>query len=201
VHFDGERWELATLTWSARSCKPARRKRVGGAYRDSSPCYRRERAALAKLSPFESQGLALECHIACPRKHAGLGVSVAEEASIFVSGTNAIRSPEKDNQRCDPGLVLTGRRNRSDRRRAESGQRPARRGAHPESRPQGVVDDRVAGYGQLIVDECHHLSAFSFEQVARCAKARLVAGPSATVARKTATIRSSSCTAARSATG
>jgi hypothetical protein len=49
---------------------------------------------------------------------------------------------------------------------------------------QGVVDDRVAGYGHLIVDECHHLSAHSFEQVAREAKARFVLGLSATVARK-----------------
>ena len=30
---------------------------------------------------------------------------------------------------------------------------------------KGVVDDRVADYGHLIVDECHHLSAHSFEQV------------------------------------
>ena len=49
---------------------------------------------------------------------------------------------------------------------------------------QGVVDDRVAGYGHLIVDECHHLSAHSFEQVARQARARFVLGLSATVARK-----------------
>lgn len=49
---------------------------------------------------------------------------------------------------------------------------------------KGVVDDRVADYGHVIVDECHHLSAFSFEQVARRAKARFVAGLSATVARK-----------------
>ena len=49
---------------------------------------------------------------------------------------------------------------------------------------KGVVDDRVAGYGHLIVDECHHLSAHSFEQVARRAKARHVLGLSATVARK-----------------
>ncbi len=49
---------------------------------------------------------------------------------------------------------------------------------------QGVVDDRVAAYGHLIVDECHHLSAHSFEQVARQAKARFVLGLSATVARK-----------------
>jgi superfamily II DNA or RNA helicase len=51
---------------------------------------------------------------------------------------------------------------------------------------KGVVDDRVAGYGHLIVDECHHLSAHSFEQVARLAKARFVLGLSATVARKDA---------------
>ncbi|GAA5481318.1 TOTE conflict system archaeo-eukaryotic primase domain-containing protein [Haloferula sargassicola] len=49
---------------------------------------------------------------------------------------------------------------------------------------KGVVDDRVADYGHLIVDECHHLSAQSFEQVARRTKARFVCGLSATVARK-----------------
>lgn len=49
---------------------------------------------------------------------------------------------------------------------------------------KGVVNDCVAEYGHLIVDECHHLSAHSFEQVARQAKARFVVGLSATVARK-----------------
>lgn len=49
---------------------------------------------------------------------------------------------------------------------------------------KGVVDDRVADYGHLVVDECHHLSAHSFEQVARQAKARFLLGLSATVARK-----------------
>jgi superfamily II DNA or RNA helicase len=49
---------------------------------------------------------------------------------------------------------------------------------------KGVVNDQVANYGHLIVDECHHLSARSFEQVARQAKARFVLGLSATVARK-----------------
>ncbi|MGJ5218771.1 TOTE conflict system archaeo-eukaryotic primase domain-containing protein [Bradyrhizobium oligotrophicum] len=48
----------------------------------------------------------------------------------------------------------------------------------------GIVDDLVAEYGQLIVDECHHLSAVSFEAVARRAKARFVLGLSATVTRK-----------------
>ena len=32
---------------------------------------------------------------------------------------------------------------------------------------RGEVDDLVAGYGHLVVDECHHLSAASFELVAR----------------------------------
>src|SRR5712691_39293 len=36
----------------------------------------------------------------------------------------------------------------------------------------GVVDDRIGDYGQVIVDECHHLSAHSFEQVVRRARAR-----------------------------
>ena len=49
---------------------------------------------------------------------------------------------------------------------------------------EGVVNDCVEQYGQLIVDECHHLSAHSFEQVARLAKARFVLGLSATVTRK-----------------
>lgn len=47
----------------------------------------------------------------------------------------------------------------------------------------GEVADLVADYGHLVVDECHHLSAMSFELVARRAKARFVLGLSATVAR------------------
>jgi very-short-patch-repair endonuclease len=49
---------------------------------------------------------------------------------------------------------------------------------------KGVVDDCIADYGHVIVDECHHLSAQSFEMVARRAKARFVTGLSATVNRK-----------------
>jgi superfamily II DNA or RNA helicase/very-short-patch-repair endonuclease len=49
---------------------------------------------------------------------------------------------------------------------------------------KGVVDDRVGDYGHLVVDECHHLSARSFELVASRAKAKFVVGLSATVARK-----------------
>jgi len=49
---------------------------------------------------------------------------------------------------------------------------------------KGVVDDCVGEYGHLVVDECHHLPAQSFEQVARRAKARFITGLSATVTRK-----------------
>jgi superfamily II DNA or RNA helicase len=49
---------------------------------------------------------------------------------------------------------------------------------------KGAVSDLVADYGHLVVDECHHLSAVSFETVARAAKAKYVLGLSATVTRK-----------------
>jgi len=49
---------------------------------------------------------------------------------------------------------------------------------------RGVVDDIVDQYGHLIVDECHHISARSFEIVARQSKARYITGLSATVTRK-----------------
>jgi superfamily II DNA or RNA helicase len=49
---------------------------------------------------------------------------------------------------------------------------------------KGEVDDIVGDYGHLVVDECHHLSAVSFELVARRTKARFVLGLSATVTRK-----------------
>ena len=47
-----------------------------------------------------------------------------------------------------------------------------------------VVDDVVANYGQLVVDECHHLSAVSFEAVARAFKGKYVLGLTATATRK-----------------
>jgi hypothetical protein len=49
---------------------------------------------------------------------------------------------------------------------------------------KGRVDDRIQAYGHVVVDECHHLSARSFEMVIRRAKARFVTGLSATVTRK-----------------
>lgn len=49
---------------------------------------------------------------------------------------------------------------------------------------KGIVDDIVSDYGHLIVDECHHVSARSFEIVARQSKAKYVTGLSATVMRK-----------------
>ena len=49
---------------------------------------------------------------------------------------------------------------------------------------RGAVSEMVRHYGQMIVDECHHLSALTFEQVARASRARFVAGLSATITRK-----------------
>jgi superfamily II DNA or RNA helicase len=51
----------------------------------------------------------------------------------------------------------------------------------------------VAEYGQVIIDECHHLSAFTFERVMRQVKARFVVGLTATPTRKDGIIRSSTC--------
>jgi len=49
---------------------------------------------------------------------------------------------------------------------------------------KNVVNDIVGEYGYLIVDECHHISAWSFESVVRQSKAKYVTGLSATVTRK-----------------
>jgi superfamily II DNA or RNA helicase len=49
---------------------------------------------------------------------------------------------------------------------------------------QGEADEWVTRYGQLVVDECHHLAAAGFEQVARRTRARYVLGLSATVERR-----------------
>jgi superfamily II DNA or RNA helicase len=47
-----------------------------------------------------------------------------------------------------------------------------------------AVKDFVAKYGQVIVDECHHISAFTFEQVMKQVKAKFVVGLTATPTRK-----------------
>ena len=49
---------------------------------------------------------------------------------------------------------------------------------------KGEVDEMVANYGQIIVDECHHIGAPSFEQVLRQARAKYVLGLTATPVRK-----------------
>jgi len=67
-----------------------------------------------------------------------------------------------------------------------------------KKRPSGMVDIAVMqslvrmenlvgfldGYGQIIVDECHHISAFSFESLLKQAKARYVLGLTATPIRR-----------------
>jgi superfamily II DNA or RNA helicase len=49
---------------------------------------------------------------------------------------------------------------------------------------KGEIKDMVAEYGQIIVDECHHIPAFTFEQVLKQAKAKYIAGLTATPIRK-----------------
>ena len=49
---------------------------------------------------------------------------------------------------------------------------------------KGVVADLIADYGHVIVDECHHIPAFSTEQIMRRAKAKYITGLSATLIRK-----------------
>ncbi len=47
-----------------------------------------------------------------------------------------------------------------------------------------IVDDIVAEYGHLIIDECHHLAPYSYEQVMKKVQARYVLGLTATLTRK-----------------
>jgi superfamily II DNA or RNA helicase len=46
------------------------------------------------------------------------------------------------------------------------------------------LGELLDGYGQIIIDECHHLSAFSFEAILKQAKARYVVGLTATPVRR-----------------
>jgi superfamily II DNA or RNA helicase len=49
---------------------------------------------------------------------------------------------------------------------------------------QGMIKEFVSEYGHVIVDECHHLSAFSFEQIMKKVKAKYVLDLTATPIRK-----------------
>lgn len=49
---------------------------------------------------------------------------------------------------------------------------------------QGEVDPLVEDYGQIIVDECHHVGAVSFDSILRRAKAKYVLGLTATPIRR-----------------
>ena len=49
---------------------------------------------------------------------------------------------------------------------------------------KGEISDLVHGYSQIVVDECHHLSAFSFESLLLKAPARYVLGLTATPVRR-----------------
>ncbi len=49
---------------------------------------------------------------------------------------------------------------------------------------KGEVKECIKNYGMVIVDECHHISAFSFEQIMKETNARYVYGLTATPTRK-----------------
>lgn len=49
---------------------------------------------------------------------------------------------------------------------------------------RGEIKEYVRDYGMVIVDECHHISAFSFEQVLKYANAKYIYGLTATPVRK-----------------
>jgi superfamily II DNA or RNA helicase len=46
------------------------------------------------------------------------------------------------------------------------------------------VTEAIANYDQVIVDECHHVPAFSFERVLACVRARFIVGLTATPRRR-----------------
>ena len=49
---------------------------------------------------------------------------------------------------------------------------------------QGEISDLVENYGHIVVDECHHISAFSFEAILKRSKAKYVLGLTATPVRR-----------------
>jgi superfamily II DNA or RNA helicase len=49
---------------------------------------------------------------------------------------------------------------------------------------KGEVNPLIENYGQIVIDECHHLSAFSFEGILKRAKAKYVLGLTATPIRR-----------------
>jgi len=52
------------------------------------------------------------------------------------------------------------------------------------SKKEEEVTDEITKYGQIIVDECHHLSAFSFEKILKKANPKYILGLTATPIRK-----------------
>ena len=59
----------------------------------------------------------------------------------------------------------------------------------------GTVDDIVAAYGHVIIDECHHVPAASFERVLGEVKARTSRASPPRPTDATDTSRSSTCSA------
>jgi superfamily II DNA or RNA helicase len=71
-----------------------------------------------------------------------------------------------------------------DRQRKAQTERPAQMAMIQSLVRKDKVEDLVAGYGHVIVDECHHLPAVSFDRVLSEIRARYVVGVTATPQRR-----------------
>jgi len=56
--------------------------------------------------------------------------------------------------------------------------------SHEAAGPRGSRTAGAVDYGQVIIDECHHISAFSFERVLKQVRAKYVVGLTATPVRR-----------------
>ena len=60
-----------------------------------------------------------------------------------------------------------------------------------------AVDELVAGYGHVVIDECHHVPAVTFERVLSEVRARFITALTATLSRSAPSRSGSSCVAPR----
>ena len=57
---------------------------------------------------------------------------------------------------------------------------------------KGIIKESVKNYGMILIDECHHVPAITFEQILKNAPAKYIYGLTAAPARPDSTIRLSS---------
>ncbi|HEX3628241.1 MAG TPA: hypothetical protein VH280_22765 [Verrucomicrobiae bacterium] len=133
--------------------------------------------ALAECERLREENRQLRERMGIPQKEAA--PSLATEPSLPITVTGKSSPDEKVNL---SRSLFRGREDvyalRWEGRNGKAGYSPARwkvwgnpLSKRPDVPKEYFVDDVVANYGHVIVDECHHLSAVSFEQVLRQVKA------------------------------